>query len=149
MVLKEEAIDRIIQEMPTEVEVELQDEVKDKDEIDMDIDIFKQDLIPKVVPKHLKFFHNQFKKKEKPEYKFSLTALGSVRRDEYAKQIEAKLQEWALPMPKYEGKNQEYQMEEGLLKSELKKLALFLSMGEMMADKKKIKKSYWERIRIN
>jgi len=157
-ITEDEAIDRIIKEMPTEVKVEDKEQVNllanadlvedDDHEIDVDTDIFKQDIEPKVYPKHLKFFHNQFKKKEKPKYKFTLTELGSKRRDEYAVQIEKKLQDWALPMPKYEGKNQEYQMEEGLLKSELKKLALFLSMGEMMADKRKSKKTYWEKIRI-
>jgi len=159
-ITEDEAIDRIIKEMPTEVKVEVKDDevnllanadlVKEKDgEIDVDTDIFKQDIEEKVYPKHLKFFHNQFKKKEKPKFKFTLTELGTKRRDEYAVQIEKKLQDWALPMPKYEGKNQEYQMEEGLLMSELKKLALFLSMGELMADKKKSKKVYWEKIRIN
>ena len=154
---EEEAIDRIIQEMPTEVEVEVEGQkqdlfssiCEDDDEIKCDVDLFKLDEKPKVYPKYLRFWHNQFKKKEKPKYKFALTELGKLRRDQYAEQIEIKLKGWALPMPKYEGKNQEYQMEEGLLRSELKKLALFLSMGEMMVDKRKSKKNYWEKIKVD
>lgn len=144
-ITEDEAIDKIIQEMPTEVEVE----IKDDDVVfDEDSDVFKQDIKEKEYPKHLKFFHNQFKKKEKPKYRFNLTKLGSQRRDEYAKQIENILTEWCLPMPKYEGKNQDFQMEEGLIKSELKKLALFISQCELMADRKKTKKMYWEKFRI-
>lgn len=163
-ITEEEAIDRIIKEMPTEVEVEdvVPTEVEvegkkqdlfssiceDDDQIKCDVDLFKLDEEPKVYPKYLRFWHNQFKKKEKPKIEYKLTDLGKLRRDQYAEQIEIKMKDWALPMPKYEGKNQEYQMEEGLLKSELKKLALFISMCEMMVDKRKTKKKYWKTTRI-
>jgi len=143
-ITEDEAIDRIIQEMPQEVEVEVEGK---KDEIDME-NVFEQDIKEKEYPKHLKFFHNQFKKKEKPKYKFNLTKLGSQRRDQYADQIENKLQEWVFPMPTYAGKNQEYQINDDLIKSELKKLSLFISMCEMVADKRTKKKTYWEKIRI-
>jgi len=154
---EDQAIDRIIKEMPTEVEVEVEGKkqdlfssiCEDEDEIKCDVDLFKLDEKPKVYPKYLKFWHNQFKIKEKPKYKIKLNDLGKLRRDQYAEQIEIKLKGWALPMPKYAGKNQEYQMEEGLLNSEIKKLALFLSMGELMADRNKKKKKYWEKIRID
>jgi hypothetical protein len=157
-ITEDEAIDRIIQEMPQEVEVEVEgkkvpQEVEvevegKKDEINMEENVFEQDIKEKEYPKHLKFFHNQFKKKEKPKYKFNLTKLGSQRRDQYADQIENKLQEWVFPMPTYAGKNQEYQINDDLIKSELKKLSLFISMCEMVVDKRTKKKTYWEKIRI-
>ncbi len=153
---EDEATDRVIREMEAEDEaqdlqkkIEAKVEEKEKVEVvDMDIDVFQQDTRPKIYPKHIKFLQKQFKKKEKPKYKFSLTELGSIRRDQYAKQIEVKLQEWAFPMPKYAGKNQELQIPDELVKSELKNLSLFMSMCEMLADKRKSKKSYWERIRV-
>ena len=149
---EEEAIDKIIAQMPTEeeevVEEKKEEEVK---ELDMDIDVFKQDIQPEEEPKHFKFFHTQFKKKkkkQKPRYRYKLTEVGTKRRDQYAKQIEYKLHEWCMPMPKYAGKNQEYQMEEGLLKTEIRKLSLFISMCEMMADKQKSKKNYWQKFKL-
>jgi len=51
-------------------------------------------------------------------------------------------------MPKYAGKNQEYQIADELIKGELKNLSLFMSMCEMLADKRKSKRSYWERVRV-
>lgn len=154
---EDEATDRVIQETEAEDEAQdLQEKLNEKPEekevedekVDMEIDVFQQDTKPKLYPKHVKFLQKQFKKKEKPKYKFNLTKLGSQRRNEYAKQIEVKLQEWAFPMPKYAGKNQELQIPDELVKSELKSLSLFISMCEMIADKRKSKKSYWERIRV-
>ena len=159
---EDQAIDKIIKEMPTEVEVEVEGKkvevekqdlfssiCEDDDQVKCDIDLFKLDEEAKVYPKHLRFFHNQFKKKEKPKIEYKLNDLGRLRRDQYAEQIEIKIKSWALPMPKYAGKNQEYQMEEGLMKSELKKLSLFISMCEMMVDKRKTKKKYWNTIKID
>ena len=147
---EDEATDRVLDEMETKVKVEVEEpkeEVKEE-VVDMELDVFKQDYIPKVIPKYRKFLHTQFKKKTKPKYKISLTKLGSQRRNEYAKQIEVTLQEWAFPMPKYTGKNQEYQIPDELIKGELKNLSLFMSMCEMMKDQTTSKKSYWERLRI-
>jgi len=148
-ITEEEAIDKIIGEMPSEEKAGEEKVVEEKvveeeEEIDMDIDVFKQDEL-KYNPAKKRKFYQKKEKKEKPKYNYSLTDLGTKRRDQYASQIEFKLHEWALPMPKYAGKNQEYQMEEGLLKSEIKKLCLFLSMAEMMADKNKSKKHYWNK----
>lgn len=157
---EEEAIDRIINEMPTEVEAEVKPpeqpeppkikplETLTDENVDMEIDVFKQDIVEKEIPKYRKFLHTQFKKKKKPKYKYALTELGSERRDQYANQIEVKFSEWALPLPKYEGKNQEYQLEAGIVKSEIKKLCLFMSMCELMADKNTKKKVYWEKVRV-
>jgi len=147
---EDEATDRVLDEMETQVKVEVEEpkeEVKEE-EVDMELDVFKQDYTPKVIPKYRKFLHTQFKKKEKPKYKSNLTKLGTQRRNEYAKQIEVTLKEWAFPMPKYSGKNQEFQIPDELIKGELKNLSLFMSMCEMLADQSKSKKSYWERIRI-
>jgi len=147
-ITEEEAIDRIIAEMPSEDKVVMPVEIPSKEiEVDMDIDVFKQDEL-KYNKKEKRKFYQKKEKKEKPKYNYSLTELGTKRRDEYAKQIENKLHEWALPMPKYNGQNQEYQMEDSLLKSEIKKLCLFISMAEMMADKSKSKKHYWNKVRI-
>lgn len=146
-ITEEEAIDRIIAEMPSEdkvVETSVEIPSKEEEEVDMDIDIFKQDEL-KYNPQKKRKFYQKKEKKQKPKYNYSLTDLGTKRRDEYARQIEIKIHEWALPMPKYNGKNQEYQMEEELLKSEIKKLCLFISMAEMMADKKTSKKHYWNK----
>jgi len=139
-ITEEEAIDKIIAEMPTE------EEVVEK-EVDMDIDVFKQDNVEKQ-PKHLKFFHTQFKKKQKPKYKFKLTELGSKRRDEYARQVEFLLNDWAFPMPKYAGQNQSYQKDDSEIESGFKKLALFISMCEMMADRRRKKKNYWQKFKL-
>jgi len=151
-ITEDEAIDRIIKETPELSEEKRQDLFtdicEDDDEIKCAVDVFKLDEKPKVYPKPLRFWHKHFKKKEKPKYNFNLNDLGRLRRDQYAEQIEIKLAKWALPMPKYAGKNQEYQMEETILKSELKKFALFMSMSEMMADKRKSKKAYWEKVKV-
>lgn len=146
-ITEDEAVTRIIDQMPKEPTEPTEPTTEPSEDVDLDIDIFKQDIV-EIAPKRLKFFHKHFKKKEKIKYKFKLTELGTTRRNQYATQIESTLAEWVFPMPKYNGKNQEYQMEEGELKTELKKLSLFLSMGEMIADRKTKKKNYWIRTKI-
>ncbi len=139
---EDEAVERILNEsMPKFVEAE--EELIDKD-------IFKQDETKSKYPKSkfLRRLEKHFGKKEKPKFKWKLNDLGLLRRDQYAQQIELKLEKWAFPSAKYEGKNQTFQLNDEQIKSDLKKLALFLSMGELMNDKKKKKKMYWERLKV-
>jgi len=147
---EDEAVEKVINDSipvtPTmpKAEPEPRDDLKFAEK-----DIFKQDYKPKSkYPKFLRRLEKHYAKKEKKVYKWSLNELGIERRNEYAEQIELKLNNWTFPLRKYNGKNQEFQKEEGEVKSDLKKLALFLSMGELMKDKNKKKRMYWEKILI-
>jgi len=137
-ITEDEAVNRILDKI----------EEEEEPEVDMEVDVFKQDIVVKEKKGLAKFFAKNTKKTDKPRYHFNLTKLGSQRRNEYAKQIETTLKDWVFPMPKYAGKNQELQIPDELIKSELKKLSLFISMGELMADKTKSKKRYWEKIKV-
>lgn len=149
---EDEAVDKVISEIPVEQEVVTPEAKEDKFYHDVNLeekDVFKQDKPePKFKSKTLIKLQRHFEKKEKPKFKWNLNELGVQRRDEYAEQIELKLNNWTFPLPKYSGKNQKEQKEESEVKSELKKLALFLSMGEMMKDKRRAKKMYWEKTQI-
>ncbi len=124
-ITEDEAVNRILDKI----------EEEEEPEVDMEVDVFKQDIVVKEKKGLAKFFAKNTKKTDKPRYHFNLTKLGSQRRNEYAKQIETTLKDWVFPMPKYAGKNQELQIPDELIKSELKKLSLFISMGELMANK--------------
>ncbi|NIS95660.1 MAG: hypothetical protein GTN97_07100 [Nitrosopumilaceae archaeon] len=142
---EDEAVDRIIREaMPNEMII---DAVNPDDE-DEDVDVFKQDIPPKKYPKALKKLEKKFPKKEKKKFHWKLNDLGKLRRDQYAKQIESKLLRWTFPLDEYKGKNKDFQLDRDEIELRLKKLALFLSMGELMADKKRSKKRYWEKIKV-
>jgi len=115
-----------------------------------DTDIFKQDITPKKYPKHLVSLQNKLKlnKKEKSKTSYILNDLGKIRRDQYAEQIESQMLKWVFPLPEYVGKNQEEQKTKDEILLGVKKLALFCSMAEFMADKKRKKKRYWSKIPI-
>lgn len=147
---EDEAVERIITEsMPNEMIVDAVNPDLD-DELD-DLDIFQQDIPERKYPKQLKTLQKKLKikpKQPKGRLKLKLNDLGKQRRDQYAKQIESKILKWTFPMPEYVGKNKEFQLDQDQITLGIKRLSLFLSMGEFMADKKRKKKRYWQKIRI-
>jgi len=141
---EDQAVDRIINEStPNETSG-----IVACDEVDEDDDVFEQDIPPRKYPKQLQKLEKTFKKKDKLKVKFHLNDLGKTRRDQYASQIESKISKWALPMPEYIGKNKEFQLSDDQINLGIKRLSLFLSMGEMMCDKKGKKKRYWSKIKL-
>jgi len=140
---EDQAVDRIINEStPNETSGIVACDV------DEDDDVFQQDIPPRKYPKQLQKLEKTFKKKDKLKVKFHLNDLGKTRRDQYASQIESKISKWALPMPEYIGKNKEFQLSDEQINLGIKRLSLFLSMGEMMCDKKGKKKRYWSKIKL-
>lgn len=146
---EDEAVEKVITDSipvtPVTPKAEPRDDIRFAEK-----DIFKQDRKPKKskLPKSLQKIQKHYAKKEKKVYKWTLNALGIERRNEYADQIELKLNNWTFPLRKYNGKNQDFQKEEGEIKSDLKNFALFLSMGELMKDRDKKKRMYWEKVLV-
>lgn len=146
---EDEAVEKVINDnmvVPETPKIETP-KIEERDDIRFaEKDIFKQDQKHKSkYPKSLRKLEKHFAKKKKKIFRWNLNALGIERRNEYAEQIELKLSNWTFPLRKYNGKNQDFQKEEGEVKSDLKKLALFLSMGELMKDRDKKKRMYWEK----
>ena len=143
------------------VEKVIQGSTKQEEELTdiQDDDIFSQDQPPKKpLPAPLTKLMKIIKipeKKNKETIKI-LTDLGTKRRDEYAEIINQQLLKWVYPLERYEktktdpqGKiTTEIQNEIGdeEINQGLTKLALFLSMGEFMADQKHKKKRYWREV---
>ena len=139
-------------------------EAQDIEEMEDERDIFKLD-VPKKKQSPLqkklaqtsfgkKMFKNtdrkQKEKEREKETRMVLNDLGEQRMLEYAKKIDDKLQHWADDQLHHEYEHKEKTTGEKNLSpteisQELKKLALFASMCEMMAGKKTSKKRYWKR----
>jgi len=128
--------------------------------IDVDQDIFSQDIPPREKFVELDKFLKKikFRKKEKPKTVAILTELGTKRRDEYAKIINAQMLEWIFPLERYKrsvtdnkgkiGTIVVNEITDEKIHEEIKKFSLFCSMAEFMVDKKTTKKIYWKVLPI-
>ncbi len=148
---EDEAVTKIIEESS---------QVKTEEFIDVDQDIFSQDIPPREKFVELDKFLKKikFRKKEKPKTVAILTELGTKRRDEYAKIINAQMLEWIFPLERYKrnvtdnkGKSSTVVVNEiadERIHEEIKKFSLFCSMAEFMVDSKTKKKIYWKVLPI-
>lgn len=163
-ITEEEAVEKVIEKDLKDLKI---DEPKEKDEFivdvdDVDEDIFSQDKprrkpLPVPLTKLLKKLRmTRFTKQNEEKTIQVLTELGTKRRDQYAEIINAQLLSWVFPLQRYKRSGLDSkgkattiivtEINDDEIRLQIKKLALFCSMGEFMFDRKRKKKRYWRTV---